>query len=283
LQGAGSLVGVPTKLGPNAFVGSGVLTGALLNIDTETLVLNGSGALSGSPLNTAHGTAALAGHGVLSGVPTQHTLPQLVAVYPASQSDNGTGTLTTASFTPAPGQVLVVKATTGDTSCAVGSVSGGGLAWTLRASLSASNNDPVKLWTATAPASPASMTVSVTFSGAPNSRSMLVEAWSNATLAASPAINGSQSNTSALQTITTVGGSSVVTWIDSDWSVAGGSSPNPVYRGAAVALATHLLAGCNVYYAAQPAAVPGQQTFGLSSPTGQIASLVGIELLSITG
>lgn len=282
--GAGAIVGTLTKLGPNALVGSGSLSGVPLNIEVETSVLNGRGALSGSPVDTVPEAATLSGSGTLSGAPSQHTLPQLVASYPASSGSNGTGTLTTATFTPAAGEILVVKATSGDQPCAVGAVSGGGLTWTLQISLSAGSNDPVKVWTATAPASPSAMAVSVTFSGTGNSRSVIVERWGNAVLAASPAVGASQGNTSALQTVNTVGGASIVTWVDSDWNVAGGSSPSVAYRGAgAVSIATHLLGGCNVYYAYQPAPTPGSQTFGLSSPTGQKASLVGIEIQSATG
>jgi hypothetical protein len=37
------------------------------------------------------------------------------------------------------------------------------------------------------------------------------------------------------------------------------------------------------YYASQSAASPGSQTFGLTSPTGQTWSMVGIEILDVPG
>jgi hypothetical protein len=264
-------------------LGAGSLQGALsYSAVVHSAQLAGAGALSGSPDNSMYEVATLAGAGSLGGTAVVHSLPQLVGFYDPFTNNSDLSTITTTSFSPAAGEVLVVWGTSGDSPCQVTGVSGGGLTWNSRVSLTASFNDPVRMWTAVVPNTPpASMTVSVTFGGSGASHGIGVMRWANAQLDATPALGYSQSNTSVSQSITTEGGASVIAWCASDWNTKQGT---PNYRGTGTVEAGHqYVSGYTGWYAYQPASTPGTYTFGLSSPTGQKASMIGIEIQSLSG
>jgi hypothetical protein len=70
-----------------------------------------------------------------------------------------------------------------------------------------------------------------------------------------------------------------VTWVNGDWAAVSPSSA--AYRSSATQDGLHDKSGTGnyvAYYATQPAASAGSQTMGLTAPTGQTWSLIGIEI-----
>ena len=280
--GAGSLSAAGQVVVDNAtatLAGASVFDPGGLLVPTAA-TLAGAGALGANAQATQTDAATLAGAGSLAAAGTPSGYPQLVQSYYVPDTSSGTSALTTPSFTPAAGEVLVVKVYADDTPTTIGTISGGSLTWTTRANQTASSNAPGKLATAVVGSSPAAMTVSVAFGGSAGRRAMVVERWTNAALAASPAIGSSQSNTTCSQTVSTAQKNSVVSWMAADWNnVAPGT---PTYRGAGNVQEGLYPNSSTMYFGYQPAPTQGTQTFGVSSPTGQKASMAGIEIQSLT-
>jgi hypothetical protein len=138
------------------------------------------------------------------------------------------------------------------------------------------------LWTAVQGPTPGSAgTVSVTFGGAFNGwHFIVVERWTNAKLATSPVVSAVQGQTSALGTLATSQADSVISWLDVDYNAVNPNS-GVTYRSAtAVTPSTpdyHLgdYTGYSGYIAA-----PAQNTYtyGVSAPSGQKATMIGIEI-----
>jgi len=193
--------------------------------------------------------------------------------------------LVTPSFTPANGEVIVVKAATWDTNTPSGTPSGGSLTYTRRMTAQpASFADYATVFSTIVAGSPGSMSVTLSPPSASCYHSMTVERWSNAQLAVTPAtntvINGS-SSTPSVALITTAA-NSAVTWVSTD-----NTSKNPATRaylsgatedgladGTADASSVH-------YYAYQTAGTAGSQTMGMSAPANQSWVIAGIEILDV--
>ncbi|MCD2193539.1 hypothetical protein LQ327_09100 [Actinomycetospora endophytica] len=202
----------------------------------------------------------------------------------ATSTSLGTTTLTTPSFTPNAGDLLVAKIATGDervTSTSVTDTQGN--TWTKRVqSTQTTNNALVAIWTAVA-SSATSMTVSAVQTNAASStgfpEGLCVERYSGATVAASPATNTVLiAQGSAIQsTITSTVANSVIVWLDSDWAPAPGT---PAYISPASATGTYYQdANGSFYYAQQAAASVGSQTYGMSAPTNQKPALAAMEII----
>lgn len=189
---------------------------------------------------------------------------------------NNTATLTTASFTPAVGSVVVAKVFAADGGTIVGTPTATGLTFTSRANLGTANTSTrVALFTAIGAGS--AVTVAASFSGIGNFRGLSVEVWTGAQLAASPAVASVDGVTGAPSfTINTTAANSVVTWANDDWTATDGASRS--YRSSATETAYHFSSGHTSYGAYQQAATAGTQTFGLSLPTGQKYTMAGIEI-----
>lgn len=211
--------------------------------------------------------------------------PTLTASYYVTSGAANTNTLTTASFTPSNGEVVIVKAATWDSTITMGTPTGGSQTYTLRCSATSGGFRPwVGIYTATISGSPGSMTISST----PSSSSwhdMVVERWSGAQLAATPVTATAQGGTGAASSsLTTTAANSVVSWVSGD-----AQSVDPATR-AYLSSATEEAcddghAGSNGvwYYAYQSAASAASQTFGLSAPTGQQWWIAGIEVQAAAG
>lgn len=215
--------------------------------------------------------------------PTLTVIGETHGTIPAS----ATGTIVSGSFTPAVGDVLVVKATSQDSPITPTSIAGGGLVWTSQVNVVPPGNTgcPARIWTAIATAA-AAMTVTVTYtsgSTAATPGSFFAERWSQAALAATPATgqtpaNAPDTTSPWTSTITTTIANSVVSWLDADWNAhdpAGAAYVSPGVQDGTYYNATHVTA----YYAHQPAPTPGAQTFGLSAPAGQTATLAALEII----
>lgn len=213
--------------------------------------------------------------------------PTLVASYDLVTSAVDTSTLTTASFTPGAGEVIVVKAATWDASQPMGTPSGGGLTYTSRAASTSGGFRPwVGIWTAVVSGSPGAMTVSCTPTVS-SWHNMVVERWSGAQLAATPVTDAAQGGTgSASSSLTTSAADSVISWVAGD-----AQSLNPATR-------TYLSSGTVTeelvddqhastngvwYYARQTVASAGSTAYGLSAPTGMQWWIAGIEILNVAG
>jgi hypothetical protein len=206
--------------------------------------------------------------------------PTLVASYaitPASQTLN---TLTTPSFSPSNGEVLVVKLYAWGLTSAMGAPTGGAQTYTSRAASTQGGTFPaVSIYTAVVTGSPGSMTISST-PALSSYHGMVVERWSGAALAASPAtVNTFGATTTVSATITTAAANSIVSWVSGD-----GSSKDPTgaaYLSSATQdglLDGHVGSNSVGYFAYQSAPTAGSQTVGISAPTPQSWTLVGIEV-----
>jgi len=198
--------------------------------------------------------------------------------------------MTTPTFTPAVGEVIVVKAqgSHGDgTNFAGPTDSGSVIFFTQRQLDDALSRDRIGLWTAVVSDSAAGISnnISLTAPAAgtgTNGRSMVVERWANARLAATPATAlTSVAGTAPSTTLTTVGVNSVVSWVNTDWNAVDGASRAyrttsavPVEEGYDFIAADH-----TGEFAYQVAVAPGSQTLGLTAPGAENWSLASIEIL----
>jgi hypothetical protein len=211
--------------------------------------------------------------------------PSLVfADYQRSGQSGGTSAvLTSASFTPANGDVIVVKAQTWDTGNAPGAPSGGGQTFTTRIDVAPGGFRPrSRISTAVVSGSPGSMTVSLAAPAASSHHDLTVEVWTNAQLAATPAVGSANAGSgTANTTVTTTADNSAVSWCAADTA-----SVNPASR-AYLSSATEdgfsdgsVGANAVFYSAYQTAATAGAQSIGLSAPSGQAWTIAGIEVLA---
>lgn len=204
--------------------------------------------------------------------------PTLTAAAELS-AEIGANTLTSSAFTPANGEVLVVKAGTWSTGISAGTPSGGSLTWTQQVlEAGGSFNGRVSIWTAVVGTSPGSMSVSMT----PDSSChhvMLLERWTGAQLAGTPATGQAFTNSSLAPsaTATTTTANSVVTWLVYDNNTADPTSRAYLSSATEEALRNPGSSGI-FYFAWQSAATAGTQTFGLSAPSTMRYNMAGLEI-----
>ena len=206
--------------------------------------------------------------------------PSLVASYTQAQGRNATS-LTTTSFTPTQGEVIVVKILAESGLNAPNAPTATGLTFTQRAQVGggASTTSYAAIYTAVVPASPTSYTITATVPGtSTQSHSWVVERWGNAILAASPAVASTASSTTCSLTLTTTAANSIVSWASADWQAV--TYTTRTYRTTSTEEFVTGTSGTDYFadFAYQAAATAGTQTFGLSQPTGQQAAMVGIEI-----
>jgi hypothetical protein len=208
----------------------------------------------------------------------------LITSYFVQQNTTAGTAISTPSFTPANGEVIVVKLGTWTTGTAMGIPVGGGQTYTSRViNAPGSFNSWCGIYTAVISGSPGAMTVSST-PAASARYSMTVERWSGAQLAASPVTNSLASTGAAASTITPAQGTSVISWCSAD-----AQSIDPATR-AYLASGTdegvrdgHSGANGVEYYGYQNASGTGSQSYGLSLPAGQTFVIAGIEIQVTAG
>lgn len=192
-----------------------------------------------------------------------------------------TSTLTTATFTPAAGDILVVKCVAADRTMTFGTPVGGGWAYTPRGSDNTASNVAVAMWSAPVTAGGTPQTVAVTPGGTANHHSLCVERWQQAALAPAPALTNQRGSGAPSASNSTVGQYSVVTWFSGDWAAVDGTSTRVYRSDTSTETMFRWVTGQFTGYAAfQQAAAPGVQTLGLTAPAGQTWSLLGIEIMS---
>lgn len=201
------------------------------------------------------------------------------------------GTLTSASFTPQAGDIVVVKAATEQSEPSPGSAAyvishnptGGSLTYTQRVDDDQTANwSSAYLWTAPVLVGGSSMTVSLIGpTGGAAHWGMEVEVWRGGQLAASPVVFDVQQNSVAPNaTVTTTQDNSVLSWGIVDWN---GNSGTAVYRSGATAEGSDIQGGTiyNQYMAYQVAATAGAQAVGMTSPGAQRPIIYGIEIQAL--
>jgi hypothetical protein len=215
--------------------------------------------------------------------------PSLIASYAVYSAAADNTTLTTPSFSPNPGEVIVVKGATWDTAngLAAPTDSASALTWThVNTGAPGGFNGWGGVWGATVGSAPGSITISVAPATSSNTRhSIVVERWGSAKLAASPATNStvSGSGATASTTLTTTAANSVVSWCMVDEQ--SNDPANSTYLSSATqdGLYDGHVGGNSVqYFAYQSAPSAGAQTFGITN-TGTVKWVtVGVEILAAT-
>lgn len=187
--------------------------------------------------------------------------------------------LATPSFTPADGEVIIVKAASENLDKpSITGVSGGGLSYTSHAHVSQASHCVVRLWSATVGTSPGSMTVTTTFAANDGFHSMVVERWSGAVIAGSPAVLSTVTTGAPSVNLVTAADGSAISWVNGDWNA--NAPGTPAYRSGAIQTGIHDQSPnfYVAYFAYQATTTAGSQTVGLSSPGSQEASIAGIEI-----
>jgi hypothetical protein len=213
-------------------------------------------------------------------------MPTLVTSYFAQSSTGGdSSTLSTPAFTPSDGEIIVVKAATWDTGTPSGTPSGGGLTFAQKATAAPGGfAGYCTIFTATVGTSPGSMSVTLSAPAGSCYHSMVVERWSGAQVAASPATNvtihGGSGEPSV--TLSTTANNSIITWANVDENsrdpatraYLSGATEDGLADGHSSVSSVH-------YYASQTAGAAGSQTFGMSAPLNQNWTIIGIEILDL--
>lgn len=209
-------------------------------------------------------------------------MPTLVTSYfVVSPVAGDASTLSTPTFTPSAGEVIVVKAATWDSGTPSGTPSGGSLTYNRYATGQPGGfNCYCTIFAATVASSPGSMSVTLSAPAATCYHSMVVERWSNAQLAATPATNSTINGSGAPSaTITTTAANSILTWVDGDDHSSSPTGRAYVSSATEDGLADGTSQTSSVhYYAYQTATTAGSQTIGMSAPNNQTWVMVGIEV-----
>jgi hypothetical protein len=214
--------------------------------------------------------------------------PTLIASYAVYSASADNTTLTTSSFTPANGEIIIVKAATWSTSDGMSTPTGGSQTYSnIGTAAPGGFNAWCGLWACTVSGSPGSMAVSCAPATGSNTRhSMVVERWSGAALAGSPATNATKtgSGTTATTSLTSTANNSIVSWVLADEnsrdpggssyvSTSGTPAQDGLYDG-------HVGSNSVQYFAYQDAATAGSQTFGVTNASALAWVAVGVEILS---
>ena len=213
--------------------------------------------------------------------------PTLIASYSIDSGGNNTNTLTTPSFTPANGEVVLVKGTTWFTGQTLNTPTGGAQTYTQLVVADVGGfTGYASIWGATVAGTPGAMTVSVT-PAVSSWHHIVVERWHNAKLAASPAVNtvltGNNTTPAVAANITTTAPGSIVSWCSVDEN-----STDPTNRSYLLSATEdgifdgHVGTNSVQYFAYALVGPAGTYTMGMSAPVNQHWNLAGVEILDNT-
>lgn len=196
---------------------------------------------------------------------------------------NKTTPMVSPSFTPATGELLVVKAVGEDSTITFGTptASGSSVTWTLRISDNTANKTSVRIWTGVVTSGGVATTVSSTITN-PNALlnySMIVERYTGA---AGSATTISARGSGAPSTTLTIASTSVVSWASGDWSAQVPTSRT--YRANTTETGIHNAnpQGAYVGYYARTTG-SGSVALGLTAPGSQNWALCAVELTDTGG
>jgi hypothetical protein len=255
----------------------------LHNLNTNS----GAGNSFGADIVSAAGTVTISGSWTNDwwGAVGVEVLSAPLLVYSNLQSTSSAATLTSTSFTPQTGDIIVVKLDTADASTNYNTPTGGGWTYTQQVLDTTTSHVWASIWTAPVTSGGTSQTVASTHgTGSTTYAVMVVELWRGAQLAATPATCDTRGTGAPSTTLTTVAANSVVSWMSGDWAGVDGtsrayitSSATPTEDGYSFALSQ-----ITAYSAYQTTATAGSQNLGLTAPTGQTWTLTGIEIQAAT-
>lgn len=218
------------------------------------------------PLKRWDGSAWITTNPAVGGSPP--VLESHQDIFPA---DNSSLSIVSTAITVNNGDLLVVKTSSWGASPVPSLPTALGQTFTERGTISSGSFCYVKIHTAIVTGSPGTLVVTQPFSGSNGRRSSVFERWSNAKLAATPAINATKNSTSAngfSASVTTTAANSVVTWTAGDYN--GVLTGTPAYRSSAVNESYNRVSSYAFYNAYQAAATAGAQTFGLTTPAASV-------------
>jgi hypothetical protein len=193
------------------------------------------------------------------------------------------GTLTSTSFTPVTGDIIVVKCVGEDSGITFNTPAGGGWTYTSQVSDTTASHVSSRIWTAPVTAGGTPQTVAETPTwGTFSNATMTVELWRGAQLAVTPATCDTRGSGAPSATLATTAANSVVSWASGDWASVNGSGRAYNTTSATPAEDGYTFSAGNytAYSAYQSAASAGTQTLGLTAPGGQTYTLAGVELQS---
>jgi hypothetical protein len=212
-------------------------------------------------------------------------VPSLAASFILNAGTSNSDSMVTDSFVPGVGDVIVVKGVSEDVTHTLDGVTdSNGHTYTRVAVDTTSGHCWTGIWTTTVTTS-SSMTVTMAV-GLPSWHSFVVEQWTSASLAATPATVVTRGSGAPQTSLTTTAASSAVSWLNGDWaaiSPAGrtyDATSNTAIEENVHDKSTTLYVG---YYAYQVGATAAPQTFGLTAPAGQTWTLIGVEVLDVPG
>jgi hypothetical protein len=238
----------------------------------------GAGGGAGGGAGATHATYPLVPGTVLSGyigaAGGSGGFPTLVASYFDHEDAWNYNTLVTPSFTPTAGELIVVKALNSERSQTFGTPTGGGLTFTNRVDQNVTSHCRADIWTATVGGSPTAMTISLTVAASQQNHAFVVERWSGAKLAGSPAVINATGSGAPSAVETTIANNSVISWVNGDFDQGTGAR---TYRGTPTEEQYWTAGDCTGYFAWQTQATAGAVTVGLTAPS-QTWTMAAIEI-----
>lgn len=200
----------------------------------------------------------------------------------ASQLVTGTatGTLTATAFTPAPGEVILLKLWNDDlNSPNIDAIGPDDLTWATIQHTQFTGFSECWIFTATVPPGwTKSITPAVSFFGTGGAHGMVLERWQDAQVRASQTSGPSPTHATGAPSATATPSTdhSVLSWVVADFAVIAGTA---TYRSSAVETRQTNQTSVRAYAAYQNPSAATSQTMGLSAPTGQTWTLAAVELV----
>lgn len=211
--------------------------------------------------------------------------PTLASSTPVYSAARDTSTLSSGSISANAGDVFIIKLVAEDTPLTIAAPTCSGQTVALIASSTAASNCPVSLYKMTVSGSPGTVTISCTFTGSGRWHMAVFNRWTGCTIAGTPAVNATKTGgTTPSATLTTTAANSAIDVSVGDWNaVAPGT---PAYRLSAVQDALHDKTTANYAgygFHTLDAGATGAKTIGMTAPTGQAWTMIGVEILASGG
>lgn len=271
-------VGGTAGAGGNAGGGAGAV-GVITGAGNAGNAPGGAGSGASTTATSRAGGAGATGQVIVSWADTA-SFPNLIDSYVVVSPTSSAASLVTPTFTPANGEVIVIKASAEGTTPIPGTPTGGSQTYTAQVTDSTASTAYGRLYTAVISGSPAAFAITVPWTSTAGWHSMVVERWGNAQLAGTPATADTRGTGAPTTTLTTVANNSIVSWFNGDFAAIAPTSR--AYRSSAKEDGLHDKSTANyvAYFAFQEATTAGSQTLGLTAPTGETYKVIGIEIES---
>ena len=218
-------------------------------------------------------------------------MASLVAAYAVDSGGNNSNVLTTPSFTPANGDILVVHSMSWFTGNIPGAISGGGQTYTQPKTVDIGGfTGYCRIDTAKITGSPGAMTVSQAAPSTSCRHFMVVQHWTAADLAPVPATNATVNNASSAPAavINTVADNSALSFCIVDENSLDPATAAYRLNGIQSGIYDGHVGSNSVMYSAyavgpSDVGVAGAYTIGMTAPAPQNWVMAGIEILDLSG